>query len=392
MATVKQKYFSMKRFVFFLLVIILGTTISAIAWAAEFATVYNTQSLNLRQQPSSSSTWLGAYNQGSWVEVVGQSDNWYQVKTLDGKSGYMSANYLNIGIQHTSTIGYINNPNHSTYTNVRNQPNYSGGVIASYYNGTPMMIYENTSGWYKADINGNVGYVLASLVRTTQGIGSNDIATIVTPNNTGLNLRQGPSPRYNSTGLFGGGRYVMVLNRGNGWWKVSIDNQIGYMDTAFLKEGVLSGGNSGGGGNNSGNELPGGTYALVKNPGANQILNLRDQPSQTARSIGQYKNNTQVSILEQGVQWSKVTVASTGKTGWMMSRYLQLYNLPGNPVQLITHPNKSYVNLRKSASISNNIITRLNHGTAVTILAPGNQWTKVQYNDSVGYVMSIYLK
>ena len=38
------------------------------------------------------------------------------------------------------------------------------------------------------------------------------------------------------------------------------------------------------------------------------------------------------------------------------------------------------------------IITRMKHGVEVTILEPGTTWTKVDYNGSVGYCMTVYLK
>lgn len=396
----KEKFLWLSGIIFSL---IFTFAFSAAALAADFAVVYNTDELNLRDQPSSSSQWLGAYPRGSWVEITSSSpQNWYAVRTMDGKNGYMSKNYLNVGVLHTSKIGYVNNPNSSTFTYLRSAPSYSGSVIGKYYNSVPALILNQSNGWYQVNINGTVGYMLSELMQVTTGIGSSDIATIVTPNQTPLNMRQGPSTGYSVIKQFNGGRYVMVLNRGNGWWKVAIDGQIGFMDTNFLKSGIQgSGGSLPGGGNQSGGNQSGGgnsgtnqgeSYALVKNPGANQVLNLREQPDQASRSIGQYRNNTKVVILQQGVQWSKVRVVSTGKTGWMMSRYLQLYNLPGNPVKTISHPNGSFVNLRKDASMSSPVLIRLNHGTSVTVLSPGSQWTKVQYSNYVGYVMSIFLK
>ncbi len=370
---------------------------SAAALAADFAVVYNTDELNLRAQPDSSSQWLGAYSRGSWVEITASTaQNWYGVRTMDGKNGYMSKNYLNLGTMHNTTIGYVSNPNASTFTNLRATPSYAAAVLGRYYNSVPALVLGQSNGWYQVNINGTVGYMRSDLLHVTNGIGSNDIATIVTPNQTLLNLRQGPSIDYGVIKQFNGGRYVMVLNRGNGWWRVAIDGYTGFMDTNFLKSGIQGTGNGSSGGGSTTPPPSGGnqgdSYALVKNPGTNQVLNLREQPDQSSRSIGQYRNNTKVLILQQGVQWSRVRVVASGKTGWMMSRYLQLYNLPGNPVKTITHPNYSFVNLRKTASLSSPVLLRLNHGSPVTVLSPGAQWSKVQYGNHVGYVMSSFLK
>lgn len=372
-------------------------TFTTYASAAEFAVVYGTDQLNLRAQPSSSSQWLGAYPKGSWIEISPGTDQWYQAKTMDGKQGYMSKNYLTTGNTQVLTIGYTANPAPSAFTNLRQSADYNSGVIARYYNGVPAVVLGQLNGWYQVNINGTVGYMRSEFLQVSTMVGSSDLATIVTPGNTPLNLRYGPSTAYASMKQFNGGRYVMVLNRGNGWWQVSIDGYVGFMDVNFLRNGLQGTGGGNGGGTGDGS-TGGGTnpsadaYALVKNPGANQILNLREQPSQTARSIGQYKTNTKVTILQQGVQWSKVKVNATGKIGWMMSRYLQLYNLPAAPVKTISQPNGTFVNLRKGESLNSAVLTRLNHGTPVTVLVPGGQWTKVQYNGYVGYVLSNFLK
>lgn len=64
------------------------------ALAADFAVVHGGR-LNLREYASSTSRSLGKYNSGTWVSVQGQSvSGWVPVRTMDGKSGYMSGNYL----------------------------------------------------------------------------------------------------------------------------------------------------------------------------------------------------------------------------------------------------------------------------------------------------------
>lgn len=68
----------------------------------------------------------------------------------------------------------------------------------------------------------------------------------------------------------------MVLAQGNGWWHVSIDGYIGFMDSSFLTLGLhtaqdIAARNGGGAG--------GGSYAVVNNPKSSQALNLRQYAS-----------------------------------------------------------------------------------------------------------------
>jgi len=62
------------------------------------------------------------------------------------------------------------------------------------------------------------------------------------------------------------------------------------------------------------------TTAWVNNPKSTQVLNLRETPSQSARSIGQYRNGTKVKVVSKGSTWCEVYVGT--RHGYMMTRYL----------------------------------------------------------------------
>ena len=74
----------------FLLCLLLAA--SAAAASDTYGVIYGTDTLNLRAQGSSSSQWLGSYTRGTWVEIRGSQNNFYYVRTPDGKTGYMSKN------------------------------------------------------------------------------------------------------------------------------------------------------------------------------------------------------------------------------------------------------------------------------------------------------------
>ena len=69
---------------------------SAMASSGTFGVIYGTDTLNLRAQGSSSSQWLGSCTRGTWVEINGSQNNFYYVRTPDGKTGYMSKNSVSI--------------------------------------------------------------------------------------------------------------------------------------------------------------------------------------------------------------------------------------------------------------------------------------------------------
>ena len=76
------------------LMILLLMAGSALAEHGRFGLVSNSSTVNLRQSPSSSSDLLWKYNRGTWVQILSESGNWYYVQGPDGRSGWMSRNYV----------------------------------------------------------------------------------------------------------------------------------------------------------------------------------------------------------------------------------------------------------------------------------------------------------
>ena len=81
---------------FLLALLMMLLSASAMAESGKFGLVYKSEKVNLRQQATQYSTWLGAYTSGEWVEITGESGNWYFVTGPDGKTGYMSKNYVTV--------------------------------------------------------------------------------------------------------------------------------------------------------------------------------------------------------------------------------------------------------------------------------------------------------
>lgn len=367
------------------------------AYTTTFGVVYQNDTVNLRQQATQYSTKLGTYVRGTWVTITGESGNWYFVTGPDGKTGYMSKNYVEVITPSEGAVAKVTNPKSDAFLNLRSAPSYSATVLGIYYNTTPVVLLNLSDGWYCVQVDGNVGYLreeYVTVVGATVAY-SQTYATIVTPNNSGLNLRTGPGMSYASAGMHYGGEYVMVLQQGTGWAMVSVDGQVGYMNTTYLKSGLLSPSEvkKASKTNGSSNSSTASGYALVTNPRSTQLLNLRESPAKTARVVGQFCNGTKVTVLHQGTEWCKVQVVKTGAVGYMMTSYLTLFNLPATPVKTVNHPQRTYVNLRSLPSqTTGSVLTRIPHGATVTVLIPGDSWVKVRYNGYEGYAMAIFLK
>jgi uncharacterized protein YgiM (DUF1202 family) len=92
-----------KNIIRLLAVCVLLALLPALALADRFAVVKGGR-LNLREYPSASSYSLGKYETGTWVIAGDASNGWCRVRTLNGKSGYMSASYLDFGGYNGGTV------------------------------------------------------------------------------------------------------------------------------------------------------------------------------------------------------------------------------------------------------------------------------------------------
>ncbi len=373
-----------KRFALVLTAAVLLLACGATAASADYAVVTNTNTLNVRSGPGTDYAWLGSVPRGTWVDIVSQSGSWYSVSVVDqALSGFMSGNFLTMAQSGGTGTFTVANPSASGFLNLREYPSYSAKVLGIFYNGASGTILSESGGWYQVYINGVTGYFRGEFLRVNGGY-SSTYAYINTQNGGRLNMRAYPSYAAGVSGSFNNGTQVMVLLKGNDFWFVSVGGKTGFMASKFLSERAGGGGGSGSTGGSGG-------YAVVSNPGSGQKLNLRAQPSTSAKALAKFGNGTQVNVLAQGAKWCKVSVS--GITGYMMTRYLSLYNLPATPYKTVTHPSGTYVNLRSTPSkTSGTVYARVTSGSAVTLLTPGDEWSQVQYGGTKGYMMTYFLR
>lgn len=370
-----------------LLVLAFSLTPALASISSGYAVVSGTSTLNLRQGPGTQYAWLGKANENDWVQLLGESGNWYQVRLLDGgKVGYMSKNYLSTGSSSGKTTGVVNNPIATQFLNLRQYPSYSAPVLGIFYNGATFDALSVSNGWVCAEITGTGlrGYFRQEYV-ILNGHGST--ATVQTGNSGKLNLRAAPDYSGQVVSQLINGTGVSVLLKGKTFWKVSASGTTGYVDSAFLMEGYTP------------QPVPDPDpvpvtkgYCIVNNPRSTQYLNLRAQPSTSAKVLAQYKNGIRLEIVEPGETWCKVYGKASGNTGYVMTDYVKLYGVSASPTKTVQN-GSTFVNLRSAPSQQTGAVyQRLYSGTVVTVLTPGDEWTQVRYNGQTGYMMSVFLK
>lgn len=284
----------------------------ALSLAADFAVVRGGR-LNLRAQASSASRSLGLYGTGSWVQVNGSAGGgWYAVTTMDGRQGYMAGNYLNFGANaNQATVRYAN----GGYVNLRSAPSMDASVLMQVTCGMAVTVQSHSGDWDYITVPSGIGPVSGYMLRSFLE-SETPAAVVMTRNGGKVNVRSGPSPRYGSVGSLASGTSLTVTLKGNGWYRITGGGLTGFMSTSYISgSGATVGSNTGWGGGTTASQV-----AYVNNPRSTQVLNLRDAPSQSARSIGQYRNGVQVKVVAYGPTWCEVYVGT--RHGYMMTRYL----------------------------------------------------------------------
>ena len=373
----------MKKLLCLVLLSLLLLTVSALG--EEYAVVIGTSSLNIRSGPSASYSWLGSVKPGGWVEVVGESGNWYQICTMDGTiSGFMSKNYLETAIAGGNTY-VVNNPGSSGYLNLRAQPSYTSAVLDIFYNGQLCNVLEKRSdGWYYVtlSLNGSsrFGYFRSEFLTPVSGSSSSAPTTAVvkTPNGGWLNIRSAPSMYAAVPSTIPNGATVSVLLKGTEFCFITYNGQSGFVGSSYL--------NYGGGGGS-------GILTATVQTGNSGKLNMRDQASTQGAVIGRYSNGTVVSVLQKGSDWSFINV--NGVKGYVMTKYLHFGSSPsyGTTKTVYNTNGGTYVNLRTTPQqVDGNVSIRVPNGAIVNVLSWGTDWSRVSFNGTTGYMMSWFLK
>ena len=261
--------------------------------------------------------------------------------------------------------------------NLRAEASTDSDILGKYGWGTEVEVLGYDGSWAFVQVGGQKGYMY------TQYLGAEGTASYtryVNTNTRGLNLRS--TPNGNILGSYPRGTKVTVLSTQDGWSKVEVGGQTGYMASLWLSSNKPTG--------STGSSAVIGT-AIVNNPLDTQVLFLRSEPNTSSESLGYYRNGKSVTLLAKLDGWYKVKV--DGQTGYMMAKYLKVNDEVVSGMATVYNPNgNSYVNFRKAASLNSAVLTTVPVGTKIEVLDKGTDWTKTTIDGQTGYISTWFLK
>jgi len=208
------------------------------ASSADAATVVTADVLNVRQQPTTSSSIVGKVKNGQSLNVTKRLSGWLQI-TYNGKTAYVSTAYTKETSETTPAptgeVYYVS----ASVLNVRTGPGTNSAILGQLRKGSAVKVLASAgTEWLKVNYNGKTAYVYKAYV--TPATGTKE----TTPAPTGklyyvsapvLNVRTGPGTNSAVLGQLRKGSAVKVLaDAGNEWLKVNYNGRTAYVYKAYV--------------------------------------------------------------------------------------------------------------------------------------------------------------
>ncbi len=279
---------------------------------------------------------------------------------------------------------YIANPDPKDRLHLRESPSTQGRSLGKYYNGAPIQVLEAVNAdWLKVTVGNEPGSLTGYVQRKFISDTAVSSAMPHYVSKTDFSAYHGPSSRSKKES-FGAGLSISLMGFSDSWQHILVQLPGEGAYSCFLPNAaaaqVLG----------SGPASPVGRSATVSNPNPRDRLNLREEPSKNAASLGKYYNGVTVMVLGQTADgiWTNVSVES--RVGYMLSGYLTFEGLPNNTLYAVPTVTATAAKpvLYEKPSTSNVRSKSLSKGTEMSVygvLANG-KWLHVCVGSTFGYI------
>lgn len=362
-------------------------------------------SLNLREYGSTTARVLVQIPEYGQVDVLSWGNIWTQI-SWKGLSGYVMTKYLSQGSVPSGSVATVYTVSGSL--NLRQSASTGAKVLARIPRLQRVTVLASGAVWCKVSWNGWTGYVQTQFLRFESGATPTPAVTatpapggvtawVWTPSGT-LNMRENPSTTARVLRTIPRLAELTVLQQEGTWCLISYQGMTGYVMATYLTyTNPLTPSVTPPPGTGSGT-------AWVWTPSGS--LNLRESPSTDGRILRTIPRLAQLQILQQGSVWCQVTYQ--GMTGYVQTQFLTFANPGGSPTATPTPtatgtgtPAASYaawvltpsggLNLREAPSTDARILRTLPRLGLVTVYESSGAWSRVSYQDVMGYVQTQFL-
>ncbi|HDR8246481.1 TPA: SH3 domain-containing protein [Bacillus cereus] len=206
-----------------------------------------------------------------------------------------------------------------------------------------------------------------------------------------LNVRSGAGTGHNVISKVKSGQVLQVVGQENGWFKVNVNGQTGYVSGDF----VTTGGKTG-------TTVQQGTGTYTVNVSS---LNVRTGPSTSHTVLGSVNKGKTVQVVGEVQDWFKINF--NGGTGYVSKDFVTKGGsaVSNETKQPTTNNNTttvqtggSYVvntgalKVRTGPATYNAVIGGVTNGKVLNVTGAENGWYKINHNGRTGYVSADFVK
>lgn len=275
--------------------------------------------------------------------------------------------------------------------NLRSGASTSNSVVAKLPSGSKVLVTDQSGSWYQVSYNGKSGYVSSSYLSLSDTMDVTAGYAKVTAS-TSLHLRQAASTSSASLGKLRNGTTAKILGVSNGWVKVNYGSKTGYLSGDYVT--VVASDSTG----SSSSGSSGTTASSNIQVTSSGRLNMRKGPGTSYAVVTKLNRGTVVKLLSTEGSWYQVSYGSY--TGYISAEYGKATTSEVSSggttntgsydgIQVTSSGN---LNMRKNASTSTSILTKLRSGAVAKLLGTEGNWYKVSYGSYTGYVSASYCK
>ena len=207
--------------------------------------------------------------------------------------------------------------------------------------------------------------------------------------NGGLNVRSGAGTGYSVIGSLSNGSKVEIVETSGTWYKIKYGSGYGYVSKDYITVSSSSSGNSSS--SSTGSSSSSSTTIQSGTGKVNGGLNVRSGAGTSYSVIGSLSNGSKVEIVETGGTWYKIKYGSG--YGYVSKDYITINtrSIAENTVLKEGTAVTLALKVRDESNYEANIVGTIAMGEKVSVVEDNGEWSKIQYNDTIGYILNEYV-
>ena len=369
-------------------VFLLGSTVQAEIVA---------RSMNVRSQPSASSSLIGSVPKGAQVTVLNSQNGWDYI-SYNGANGWIhGGNVTSQPAAQTAAPAAGNTAGNSGQSvkvlygmNFRANPGMDGRIMGGVPAGTKVQYLGSSNGWDQIIYNGVTGWIASGRISSTGTASSSTDVSAAAASAAGssgqsvkvlkgMNFRATPGMDGRIMGGVPAGTTVQYLGSSNGWDKVVYNGTTGWIASGR----IASSGSAASASANTSASASGSPVKVLYG------MNFRAKAGMDGRIMGTIPAGTTVQYLGSSNGWDKVVY--NGVTGWIATgrTTTEGTSSPAPALSSAAGTVKKTINamnFRTAPGVDSSRIGLIPSGSKVTYVTCADGWEQVIYNGQSGWI------